>query len=91
MELKCFIYYLLFIVYIHLEYGLEEAEVTESSGLIVELFPLGILSDRDEDVGGCLLEQLEEGEVPGLAPEILLDPVEGILAEAAEGDNHAIR
>lgn len=60
----------------HLEYGLEEAQVAEPPGLIVKLLPLGILGDRDKDVGGGLLQELEKGKIPGLTPQILLDSVQ---------------
>ena len=75
----------------HLEYGLEETKVAEPPGLIVKLLPLGILGDRDEDVGGGLLQELEQGEVSGLSPQILLDSVQRRLTVAPEGHNNTIR
>ena len=70
---------------------MEEAQVTESPRLIVKLLPLRILGDGDEDVGGGLLQELEQGEVPGLAPQILLDSVQRRLTVTPERHNNSIR
>ena len=53
----------------NLEDRLEEPEIAESPRLIVELLPLGILGDADKDVGGGILEQVEEGVVLGFSPQ----------------------
>lgn len=72
------------------EEGLEEPEIAQPPGLIVELLAFGLLGDTDKDVGALLLQQMVKRVLPGLFKKIVLDCNERGLPEALQREDHAI-
>lgn len=54
------------------------------------LLPLPHLCDADEDVGGLILQQVVERVLPGLPEQLVFDGDECGLAQALQGQDHAI-
>lgn len=72
------------------EEGLEEPKITQPPGLVVELLPLRLLGDADEDVGAFFLEQMVKRVLPGFLEELVLDGDERGFPEALQRQNHAV-
>lgn len=72
------------------EESLKQSEITQPPGLVVKLFPLGLLRDADEYVRALLLQQMAERVLPGFLEKLMLDRNERGLPEALQCQNHAI-